>query len=170
VDLEAKQRLKVLKEEAKIKAARKQLIETLNNLYGVDVSSMNFADCHVSKKLHAMVYQFIEEESIKVEGFDFDDNSIDEKLEELLSIYRPFEDTQVLIFPSTCPFDFSSCDHLYLSLPLAIISTIRDFRCNIIKLINNIQHDFILAEQNLKFGFVISIDEYLNIRIEYWGA
>lgn len=56
-----------------------------------------------------------------------------------------------------------------MNFPIAIISTIKEFKNNIIKLIHDIQDDLIVVEQNAKYGFIISIDEYQDISIEFWG-
>jgi len=166
---ETKQRIEQLKEENKIKNSKKQLIDVLNSFYDIDISSVIFADYKLSEKVYSSVYKIINEDNIKNDKFHFNEDVIDEKLEHLFSSFMPFENDKVFVFPKVFPFDIRSSNHLYLNFPIAIISTIKEFRKNIIKLIHDIQDDLIVAEENANFGFVIWIDEYQDISIKFWG-
>jgi hypothetical protein len=170
MDLKTTQRIEQLKEENKIKIAKKQLIDALNRFYDIDISMVPFADYQLSKKMHSLVYSIIKEDDIKIDKFHFDNELIDEKLKCLFNIFQLFENTKVLIFPEAFRFYFRSSDYLYLDFPIAIISTIREFKDNIIKLIHDIQDDLIVIEEHAKYGFVISLDEYRDISIEFWGV
>lgn len=70
---------------------------------------------------------------------------------------------------------FRSCNQLYLNYPLAIISSIKECAADIFKIVHDMHDDLIVVEKNLRYGFVISEDEYeyLSIEylsIEYWGV
>jgi len=166
---ETKQKLEQLKEGNKIKIAKKQLIDELNRYYDIDISSSTFGDYKLSKKVHSLVYKIINEDNIKADKFHFNEDAIGEKLELLFSSFMSFENDKVLVFPKVFPFDIRSSNHLYLNFPIAIISTIKEFRKNIVKLIHDIQDDLIVVEENAKYGFVIWIDEYQDISIAFWG-
>lgn len=169
MDSETKKRLEQLKEDNKIKIAKKQLIDGLDTFYAIDISGLPFVDYQISKKIHSLVYKIIKKDDIKTDKFHFEDNVIDEKLEHLFNIFQPFENAGVLIFPKAFGFYFRSSNYLYLNFPIAIISTIKGFKNSIVKLIHDIQDDLIVVEQNAKYGFVINIDEYQDISIEFWG-
>lgn len=169
MDLSSKQRLEQLKEENKVRTAKEQLITVLNKFYDIDISSLPFADYQLSKKIHSLVYKVIKEDSVKTDTFHFEDDMIDKKLKCLFDMFQPFENAKVLIFPEVFGFYFRSSDYLYLDFPIAIISTIKEFKSNIVKLIHDIQDDLIVVEESGKYGFVIGIDEYQDISIDIWG-
>lgn len=170
MDLNSKQRLQYLKEENKIRTAKKQLINALNNFYSIEISGLPFADYQLSKEIHSLVYKLIKEDNVNTDKFHFEGDIIDKKLKGLLDMFQHFENDKVLIFPEAFGFYFRSSNYLYLDFPIAIISTIKEFKSSIIKLIHDIQDDLIVVEEGGKYGFVIGIDEYQYITINTWGV
>lgn len=169
MDSETKQRLERLKKENKVKVAKEQLINVLNRFYNIDISSLTFVEYKLSECVHSLVYNRIKEDNIKTEKFHFEYDLANEKLKWLFNIFQPFENDKVLIFPSSFGFYFRNPNCLYLDFPIAVISTIKEFRNYIIKLVNDIHDDLIVVEENLEYGFVISENEYQDVIIEYWG-
>lgn len=170
MDTEIKEKLERLKKQNKVKIARKQLIDDLNNRFNINISSKEFINYELSESVHKEVYEKIREEDIKIMIFYYEYDTANKKLEELFTIFNHYESNNVLYYPSTFGFYFRSCNQLYLNFPSAIISTIRECRGIIFTLIHEIHDDLIVVDENLKYGFVISEDEYQYISIEYWGV
>jgi hypothetical protein len=168
MDLETKQKLERLRKENKIKIAKELVISALNKFYHIDISRLPFAEYKLSERVHTLVYEKIKEDDVKIEKFHFDYSVINEKLEWLFNVFKSFESDKVLLFPTTFAFNLNASEYPNIDFGIAIISTIKEFKGSIIKLIYDIRNDLIVVEENLEYGFVISIDEYSDISIEYW--
>ena len=170
MDTEIKQKLERLKKENKVKNARKQLIDFMKNRYDIEITNKNFIEYELSENVHKKIYEKIREEHIIIEKFYYEYDTANKKLEELFTRFNHYESNKILAYPSTFGFYFRSSNHLYLNFPTAIISTISQCKEMIFKLIHEMHDDLIVVDESLKFGFVISEDEYQYVSIEYWGV
>lgn len=165
-----KQRLEKLKKENKLKIAKKQLIDELKTKYDIDITNRTFIDHQVSNYVHKKVYERIRENDIKIEKFRYEYNTISKKLEWVFNIFKIYEDSNIFFFPSTFGYYYRSCNNLYLDFPIAVYSIFKESKADIFKIIHEMFDDIVVVEENLKYGLVISEDEYQYISIEYWGV
>lgn len=170
MDIESKQKLEKLKKESKRKAAQKQLIEDLKNWFQIDISSCIFADYQISDDIRLAVYEKIRLKDIKKEKFYYEPNVANEKLKMVINKFITFENRQILVYPSTHAYFSIRGDHLYIEFPIAVVSSIKECKGIVFKLMHETHNDLIIVEENLNYGLVISEDEYEYVSIEYWGV
>ncbi|WHY81916.1 hypothetical protein QNH23_00340 [Siminovitchia fortis] len=163
-----KARLKKLVKENKIKRAKIQLADDLLKHYGINISGKEYADFQISEKVHYEVYEQIKTDETKSMSFSYNEEMLKSKMNFLFDYFRDYGKETILFYPSTFGFYFRSSNQLYLDYPIALKIPLAECKEMVIKLMLDMRDDLIVVSENLKFGFVLSEDEYSYVTIDYW--
>ncbi|MBH0231396.1 hypothetical protein [Halobacillus yeomjeoni] len=164
-----KTQLEKLLKNNKVKLAKRQLIRDLIKYHDIDVSGKEFVDYQTSEEVRKRVYNRIRRDQIKAIQSPYDVKTLISNIEFIFDMYKHNEDKVVWFYPSTYGFRIRSSDQLYLEYPLAISLQLSESKDLIIKLMLEMQDDLVVVSEELNFGFVLSVDEYSYVTIEYWG-
>ncbi|QPC47629.1 hypothetical protein [Mangrovibacillus cuniculi] len=153
----------------KVKHAKIQLIDDLKNYYNIDISDKKFFDFLKTEEVYQKVYELIKTNDIKSFKIPYSEEILYSKIEFIFEYYKSYEQETVLFYPPTAGLYSRNCDQLILNYPLALVLSLLESKNIIMKFLLDMQDDLIIVSENYKFGFVMSVDEYSDITIEYWG-
>jgi hypothetical protein len=163
-------RLEKLLRNNKIRQAKSQLIADLSKHRNIDISNEDFVEFDISEEVYKKVYERIKREDVKILSFPFDEELLKENLNFIFDYFKKYDKETIFFYPSTFGFYVKNTNQLYHDYPISINLQLEDSKRIIMKLMLEMHDDLLVISQNLKFGFVLSEDEYLTVRIEYWDA
>jgi hypothetical protein len=164
-----KAQLEKLLKKNKVKQAKRHLIDDLIKYHDIDISDKEFVDYQTSEEVHKRVYERIRTDEINSFKFPYDEKTLKSNIEFIFDYYKNYGEEIVLFYPSTFGFYFRSSNQLYLDYPLATTLRLSESKDIIMKLMLEMHDDLVVVSEEFNFGFVLSVDEYSYVTIEYWG-